>query len=118
MPAKTRAVSTRTVYVATRNRRSNGRRNGNGRKIPIAVIAGFLPGIIWASEAVFQGNLKGGMERIIAAYTGYEYAYRKWTPTYLNYGLVPVLGGLLIHGAATWLGLNRWLRSTRLPIEI
>lgn len=89
----------------------------NTRKIPLAVIAGLAPGIVWSMSAGFQGNWTGAFQRLVAAYTGYETAYNKMTPHYLNYGLLPLLAGAFIHVLANWIGLNRTI-GRALPITI
>lgn len=104
-------MARRTIY---RRRRSSG---FNTRKIPLAVIAGLAPGIAWSMSAGFQGNWTGAFQRLVAAYTGYEIAYNKMTPMYLNYGLLPLIAGVFIHGLASWIGINRSIGKA-LPIAI
>jgi hypothetical protein len=117
--AKSRAVAVRTRYVS-RPRRSYSRRRGvfGGKKIPVAVIAGAAPGVAWAIDSASQGNWQGAGERLLAAYTGYEWGYKKFTPFYLNKGLYPLIGGFVIHAAANYFGLNRMIAKFNLPVEI
>lgn len=101
-----------------KRRVSYRRRSGfNTRKIPLAVIAGLAPGIIWSMSAGFQGNWVGAFQRLVACYTGYETAYNKMTPMYLNYGLLPLLAGGFVHVMANWIGVNRSI-GRMLPVTI
>lgn len=103
-----------------KGRKTYRRRTSRGfstRKIPIAVVAGLMPGVAWSLSAGFQGNWQGAMSRLIAAYTGYETGYNKFTPMYLNYGLLPLIAGVMIHGLANWIGINRSIGKS-LPITI
>lgn len=101
----------------TRVIRRRSRGGFSTRKIPLAVIAGLAPGIAWSMSAGMQGNWTGAFQRLVAAYTGYEIAYNKMTPMYLNYGLLPLVAGAFIHVVANWIGFNRAIGKS-LPIMI
>jgi len=117
MAKKSRAVVKYRTRTVTR-RRSGGRRFMGGRKIPLAVVAGFLPAAAWAIDAGRQGNWQAGGERLLAAFTGYEWGQKKFTFMYLNKGLYPVIAGLVLHGIANYFGVNRMVGRLGLPVEI
>lgn len=97
----------------TRRRNGNG---GNGRKIPLAVILGLVPGITWAASA--PEGIRQGMERAIMAYTGFVPYARRWDFNVLQYGLIPLMGGFFIHFLAGAVGLNKLIGRFKLPVEI
>lgn len=113
-----KARTSRRVVVYRPKRRSYSRSRGSSGKIPLAVLAGFAPSVIWGVDAAAQGNFQAMFERLLASFTGYEYGQKKFTFMYLNYGLWPVLAGLLVHNMADWTGLNRMIAKTRLPIAV
>jgi len=94
------------------------RNGGRGFKIPLAVVAGFIPGVGWAAEAVQAGNWTGAMERLSLAYTGIRPSPFTITAGYLGKGLYPVLFGFLAHSLAARFGVNRMIGKIGLPIEI
>jgi len=114
-----RAVVVRNVAVS-RSRSYSRSRGGvfGGRKIPVAVLAGFIPATAWAIDAGRQGNWGAAGERLLASFTGYEWGQKKFTFMYLNKGLYPVLAGMVLHGVANYLGINRYLGKLRLPVEV
>lgn len=97
---------------------SSRRRVLGGIKIPLAIVASLAPATGWALDAGMQGNWGGAGERLIAAFTGYEWGQKRFTWIYLNKGLYPLIAGFLLHGAADWIGLNRIMSKLKLPIEI
>lgn len=108
---------------STRRRSSSGRRtklfNFSGNKIPLSIIAGLAPGVMWASEPVRQGRTwDETWQRFIAAYTGYSYGEKAWSMFYLSKGLFPLFGAMLAHGLANWVGLNGIIRRFNIPVEI
>lgn len=96
-------------------RRSHNRGSG---KIPIAIVAGFLPGAFWVWDAASQGNMSGAGSRAVAAYTGYVTWAKAWDFNHLWKGAFPLLGGILLHTIANRFGINRWIAKARLPVEI
>jgi len=113
--ARTRTV---TRYRAAPRRRSSKRGFGGGRKISIAMVAGLIPGITWAAYPATAGNWQHAGERAIAAYTGYYLPEKRFRIEFLNYGLWPLLGGLVVSKAADMLGLNKLVASLKLPVKI
>lgn len=102
-------------------KKSRKRRNGNGGvgKIPVAVVAGFLPSAFWVWDAASQGNLPGAGSRLVAAYTGWVTWAHAFDWNHLKKGLFPVLAGVGVHLLANRLGFNRYIRKIKwLPVEI
>lgn len=107
-------MAKKTKAVTKYRRRSNG----GERKIPMAIVAGMIPGISWGLESVQAGNWQGAGERLMLAYTGIRPSPFTFTTGYLGKGLYPLLFGMLAHALATRFGLNRMIGKFGLPIEI
>lgn len=113
--AKSRAVVRyRTRTIGSRSRRSSGRVGG----ISLAVIAGLIPGVSVPISAFSQQNWQGGMETLLANYTGYERWSGRWRPIseYTMRGLFPLILGFLVHGIANRTGINRMIRRAGVPL--
>src|SRR3972149_8309123 len=109
MATKAVATRSRTVFVRAPKRRRNG--NGGGRfgskKIPLAIIAGLVPGVSFAVNNP-ERSFRQGMERIIWTYTGFvPWDRMRWDSGGLVFGLYPLLGGGFAHWLANLHGLNR-----------
>ncbi len=50
--------------------------------------------------------------------SAWQWGQKKFTWTYLNKGLYPVLAGMVAHGLATRFGVNRFIAKMNLPVEI
>lgn len=108
MPRR-RSVRTRTVVV-----RSRGRSRRAGFTIPLAVVAGMVPGIMegkryfdvaYPRSQAIPNFFKG----LAAAYTGYDADSQSWSLTRMKTGALPLLAGVLVHRVANKLGVNRAL---------
>lgn len=110
-------VTKAVTSTKTRKRRSHSR-GFSSKKISLAVVAGLIPATGWALDAGRQGNWQGAGERLLAAFTGYEWGAKRFTFMYLNYGLWPLLAGCVAHGLAARFGLNRMISRWGLPVEI
>ncbi len=86
-----------------------------GSTIPLAVVAGFAPGLLWAFDSVKQGNWEGGLQRLEAAYVAYDPWGNHFSTQYLWKGLYPAILGFVIHGAASKFGINRAIARARIP---
>jgi len=100
----------------TKRRSSNG--FGRSRKLPVAVIAGLVPGFSWSLEAIQAGNWQGAGERLMLAYAGIKPSPFSFTTGYLGKGLYPLMFGYLVHTLATRFGVNRALGKLGLPVEV
>lgn len=93
-------------------------------KIPVAVVAGFLPGFanLWRKyKEGGWGNLGAEASRI---YTGFantnSYGYPEpigWHPHLLKYGLLPIVAGFLVHWlVGQKLGINKAISRAGIPL--
>lgn len=104
----------------TKKRKSGSRRNifGFTGKVPIAVVAGLVPGITFAFDSP-EKSARQIMERILWSYTGivsWETPLR-WDSSGFRYGLFPLLGGYVLHALANAVGVNRLIKKIPL-IEV
>lgn len=96
-------------------RRVGGPRKKPAFTLPLAVLAGLAPGLsaLWEAKAY-------GFKQVanVAArdYAGYDPDTGKMTTKFLSYGLLPLLGGFLVHTLAGKLGVNRMLGRAGIPI--
>jgi hypothetical protein len=100
-------------------KRSSGRKQFT---LPLAVVAGFVP-LAYTTYKHYQWNGMGGPEGagdlFVRSLTGFSpnTAYGKvWEFKRLNWGLMPILGGLLVHKIAGRLGVNRAIAGAGIPI--
>lgn len=96
------------------------RRRGGGRRaftLPVAVVAGLMPGAYRAVEGFQKDGFRGASYRLANDFTGYDAYNNKWNASELKYGLVPLAAGFIVH----WLiggklGVNRALGRAGVPI--
>jgi hypothetical protein len=110
--------------MAFRKRSKKASRRSRGKfTLPLAVVAGFIPG----ARNVYHhwqwgGFARAGAEasRIFLGYsTTNEYGYNDtigFHPYLLKYGALPVLYGFLAHWVANKVGVNRMLTRMKIPI--
>ena len=96
-------------------KRKRSRRRG-GFKLPIAIVAGFLPGITRTVTITQQQGFQAGSYEAARIYTGYDPSSGSWNAGYMWFGLFPMFIGFLIHKGASALGLNRALGRARIPL--
>lgn len=116
--ARARAVSRSVVVRTVRAPRRRSVARGGGGGLSLAVIMGLVPGMTVPLQAFSQQNWQGGMETLLANYTGYERWSGRWRPIseYTMRGLFPLLLGMLVHGIANKTGLNRRIKSWGIPL--
>jgi hypothetical protein len=94
--------------------------------IPLAIVAGFAPGIIdTIKNGMKYGWVQGsdsGLTTLLGDYTGVQtydaqrvYNQGAWSTWRLKYGLYPMLGGFAAHWLASKFGINRMLARSRIP---
>lgn len=98
--------------MAKKNK-TKGRRNGI--TIPIAVVAGFLPGIQRSLVGLTVGGFTGLSIEMSKVYLGYDPPSATWHPSLMWYGFYPIVIGLVVHKIATIIGINRMLARARIP---
>ncbi len=114
--AKSRAV-TRTRYVSRPRRRSRSfGRSESG--LSVAVLAGLAAGVVKPVTAMTQGQLKGGMELLLAEYTGYQNWDHQWNlfSEFTMRGIWALALGYLAHSMANRFGINRAIRRAGIPL--
>lgn len=91
------------------------RRNG-GLTIPIAVVAGMLPGVASIASKFPEGGLPLMAQEAGRIFTGYDYKLGQWNIGWMKYGALPLVLGALAHKIIGGrLGVNRALSSAGIP---
>ena len=112
------AAKTRTI-VRYRSRPA-ARRFARSKKatLPLAVVGGFAPLGFYMADAgrrAMSGDLRGAAIKVVLHTTGYNLDNRKfWGAAFWNtYG--PIMLGMVVHKAASRLGINRQLAKAGEP---
>jgi len=89
--------------------------------IPIAPVAGLVAGLAAPPEVSFidhlqKGEIRPALGRLTANYTGYNIDTGTWDYNELKNGLLPLFVGMIVHMAASRLGVNRMLGRARVPL--
>jgi len=95
------------------------RRRSRSLTIPLAPIAGLIAGIAEPINYAIQGDYNSAMEVVVRNYTGYSMQHKSFNPVeYLPRGLLPLIGGLLVHKfvGGSPLNLNRILARNKVPL--
>jgi hypothetical protein len=108
---KRKTRRTRRVYSAP-----SSPRRARSFTIPIAPVAGLAAGMAEPAQKMIAGDFNGGLQAISRNYTGYDPATAKFNIAYLSKGALPLLTGLVVHKAASVLGINRMLGQAKVPI--
>lgn len=119
MAAQSRSISRRrTVLVSPPRRRGyyRARSRPAGVRVPVAIIAGLMPGAMRFLAWVKIGDYNGGLQHLVAQYTGYHIWDGKWSTDEMGNGLYPLMMGVAVHYIANAVGINRWLDKSRVPI--
>lgn len=84
-------------------------------KIPVAVVAGFIP---LATKAITDVQNYGiaGLQNTVTAIVPYNPATRRFTTANLHMGLFPILFGFAVHKLASAMGVNRALAQAKVPL--
>lgn len=95
-------------------RRGGGRRRNGGMTIPLAVVAGFLPGAwrLWEK----RGSLNALGNEAGRIYLGYD----SWTGQFgwsqMKFGTLPIIAGAVMHRlVGGTLGVNKMLSRAGVP---
>jgi len=100
------------LEMANKSRKHRARRKFT---IPVAVVAGFLPGAT-ASIADFQTyGMKGATTMISRRYIGFDPQSGKFAPSLMWGGTFPLILGLIVHKVAGIMGVNRALSNAGIP---
>jgi hypothetical protein len=83
--------------------------------LPLSVVAGFAPGVSYAIAGYKAGGFKGATNSLAYAYGGFDVSTGKFNMAGLYHGLIPAIGGFLIHMVAGKIGINRALGRAGVP---
>ena len=90
-------------------------RNHKKLTIPVAVLAGFLPGATASISDFSTYGMKGAGVMIARRYIGFDSKSNRFIPSLMWGGTFPLLLGLIVHKAAGMLGVNRALAYAGIP---
>lgn len=92
-------------------------RRKKGFTLPIAVVAGVMPGIVGPIQHTMWYGPQGGLKELGRIWTGYDYTDGSFDIWRLKWGLLPAMMGGIAHWLlGTKLGLNRMLGRAGIPI--
>lgn len=106
-------AKTRTI---TRYRSKKGGRHNRKFTLPIAIVAGFIPGVTKTIAGFQTGGLQGGARVAGNIYLGYDMDTAKFNFALMRHGLGPVILGTIVHKVAGILGVNRAIARAGIPI--
>jgi len=86
-----------------------------GMTLPVAVVAGFAPGLMVTFRDFQQYGLGGAVNTLSRAYIGYDPGAQKFDFGAMRYGTLPLLAGIMVHKFAGRLGINRAIARTGIP---
>lgn len=97
--------------------KSTRRRNNNGIKLPIAAIAGFMPGIIGPINFWKDQGSQAAAREMARIWTGFDYTDGSWDWGRMKWGLLPaIIGGIVHVFVGGKLGINRALSRAGIPL--
>lgn len=104
-------AKTRTIvrYAKRKTRRKKG------FTLPIAVLAGFVPGVANAFDAMQTYGVKGMGVQVSRDYLGFDPQTNKWYPGLMWGGTFPLILGIVVHKVASVFGVNRALGRANIP---
>jgi hypothetical protein len=107
----------KTSQAINRAKRSR-RRPKKSFTIPIAIVAGFAPGILrFKAQGGFGSHTGGALKLAVSHYIPYDYMTQKITFAGLKWGMIPILVGILTHKyIGNKLGVNRALKQMGVPV--
>jgi len=88
----------------------------NSFTLPMAVVAGFMPPMSRAYNAFKGYGFSGLGSRLSQDFTGFNPNDGSWNPSLMQYGLLPVSIGVLIHKLASAFGINRAIAAAGIPL--
>jgi len=107
----TKAIARRRrVYTVRGRSRSKAK-----ARIPLAVLAGFVPLAVFGYEGFKVGGLENATRRVAQRLTGYDSTAHVFIWKELMAGWGPILTGLIVHKAAQKFGLNRAIARAGIP---
>lgn len=105
----------RTVVVVKR-----ATRRASKMTVPLAIVAGVAPTLMFAYDGFKIGGSEGGVgeaaHRLTMRLTGYEWKGGVWSFGELTKGWAPILAGVVAHKMANRFGVNRMIASAGIPL--
>lgn len=94
------------------------KRRSSKRKftIPIALVAGLMPGVSRSFTHFQAGGFRGLSTEVSRIYLGYDPPSGTWNTNLMWFGFFPLVLGLVVHKAAGVLGINRALSRAGIPV--
>ena len=101
-----------------RNRTRTRNKNHRAKQftLPLAVVAGFSVPLVRTVRETQLHGWKDGAAEFIRDLTGFAPWAGGWNAGSLRNGLLPIIGGLVIHKVASAMGINRVLASAGIPL--
>ena len=84
--------------------------------LPLSIVAGLVPGIVAVGTTAQTSGMLAAGKMMGTIYTGYDYTSGKWSWSYMQMGLMPLLAGFAVHKLAGMVGLNRMMAQARIPL--
>lgn len=110
----------KTTKRTTNKRGSNVAKSKSHRRrrftLPIAVVAGLMPGIANVFGGFQVGGLEGAAQTATVIYTGLDPNTGQWNFNFMGRGTIPILIGVLVHRIASGLGINRAIARAGIPV--
>jgi hypothetical protein len=98
-----------------RTKKKNGTRRGR-MTLPLTVILGFTPLIAKGVMEVKANGWGVGLGNTVPALIPYNPNTAKMDFSQLHWGFWPIIGGVLVHKLAGYLGINRMLSRMNVPL--
>lgn len=95
--------------------KKNKHRNGKKMTIPIAVVAGMIPGL-WRVGGKWSQGFGTMANEAGRVYLGYDSWTGQWNMGSLKFGLAPLIGGFVVHKIASIVGINKMIARTGIPL--
>jgi len=94
-----------------------GRSMAKRTTVPIGLVAGMLPGVTRSFNVFQSKGAQSGANEALAIYTGFDPQTRQWSIQNMQFGLIPLIAGLLLSRfVGGGLGINRMLARARVPL--
>lgn len=115
---KSKGKTKRSKSSRKTSKGGSGRMAKRSLTVPIALVGGVLAGVVPAVNIARTGDYTGAMDFFIAAYTGFSMEQGNFNAERLRWGLLPLIGGALIHKfvGGRPLNVNRALGRAGVPI--
>lgn len=90
--------------------------------LPIGILAGFAPGLIYgvngftSTSGALDYRIGSGMRNLLVGYTGWDSATRSWNLANMRIGAAPLAIGVIAHKVAGALGVNRAIARLGIPL--